>query len=92
MCFRSTKGKFAVSWYDFESKEGEEFMAKKGITQHIPLVIWMDDQVKFKVDGKDIGLCRVSYRFRPRLFPGEVDPGRSAGSPRSGNREKVRNS
>ena len=27
--FSQYKGKVAVSWYDFESKEGEEFMAKK---------------------------------------------------------------
>jgi hypothetical protein len=44
----------SVSWYDFDTKEGEAFMAKKGVRQHIPLVIWMDNQVKFKVDGKDI--------------------------------------
>ena len=51
--FSQYKGKISVSWYDFESKEGEEFKAKKKITQHIPLVIWMEDQVKFKVDGKE---------------------------------------
>jgi RNA polymerase sigma-70 factor (ECF subfamily) len=27
--FSQYKGKIAVSWYDFESKEGEEFMAKR---------------------------------------------------------------
>ena len=26
-----------VFWHDFESKEGEQFMAKKGITHHVPL-------------------------------------------------------
>ena len=65
-------------------------MAKKGITQHVPLVIWMDNQVKFKVDGKEISFCRLSHRFRPRIFPGQVDHGRSAEGPGSSNREKVR--
>ncbi|HBD06980.1 MAG TPA: hypothetical protein DCZ69_01855, partial [Syntrophobacteraceae bacterium] len=31
--------KVAASWYDFESREGEAFMASKGIRQHIPLML-----------------------------------------------------
>lgn len=34
--------KLAVSWYDFDTKEGEEFMTKKGIKQHVPLTVWID--------------------------------------------------
>ena len=69
--FSQYKGKIAVSWYDFESKEGEEFMAKKKITQHIPLVIWMDDQVKFQVDGKDIVFAGFPTGSGPASFQGK---------------------
>ena len=69
--FSQYKGKIAVSWYDFESKEGEEFMAKKKITQHIPLAIWMDDQVKFQVDGKDITFAGFPTGSGPAFFQGK---------------------
>jgi len=65
------KGKVAVSWYDFESKEGEQFMAKKGITQHVPLVIWLDDQTKFKVDGKDLAFAGFPSGSGPAFFQGK---------------------
>jgi hypothetical protein len=69
--FSQFKGKIAVSWYDFESKEGEEFMAKKKITQHIPLVIWMDDQVKFKVDGRETVFAGFPTGSGPAFFQGK---------------------
>jgi hypothetical protein len=69
--FSQYKGKISVSWYDFESKEGEEIMAKKKITQHIPLVIWMDDQVKFKVDGKDTVFAGFPTGSGPAFFQGK---------------------
>ena len=65
------KGKVTVSWYDFESKEGEEFMAKKGITQHVPLAIWLDDQVKFKVEGKDLMFAGFPTGAGPASFQGK---------------------
>jgi hypothetical protein len=69
--FSQFKGKIVVSWYDFESKEGEEFKAKKKIIQHIPLVIWMDDQVKFKVDGKDTVFAGFPTGSGPAFFQGK---------------------
>ena len=69
--FSQYKGKVAVSWYDFDSKEGEEFMAKKKITQHIPLVIWMDEKVKFQVDGKDIVFAGFPTGSGPQSFQGK---------------------
>ena len=64
-------GKVAVSWYDFDTEQGEAFMAKKGIRQHIPLVIWMDNQVKFKVDGKDIIFAGFPTGSGPLFFQGK---------------------
>lgn len=69
--FSQYKGKVAVSWYDFDSKEGENFMAKKGLTQHIPLVIWMDNQVKFRVDDKDIIFAGFPTGAGPISFQGK---------------------
>jgi hypothetical protein len=69
--FSQYKGKVNVSWYDFESKEGEEFKAKKRITQHIPLVIWMDDKVKFQVGGKDIIFAGFPTGSGPQFFQGK---------------------
>jgi hypothetical protein len=69
--FSQYKGKVAVSWFDYDTKEGEEFMAKKKITQHIPLVIWMDGQVKFKVDGKDMVFAGFPTGAGPQFFQGK---------------------
>jgi len=40
--FSSYGSKLIVSWYDFDTKGGEEFMAKKGIKQHVPLIVWIN--------------------------------------------------
>ena len=69
--FSQYKDKVSVSWYDFESKEGEAFMAKKKITQHVPLMIWMDDQVKFKVDGKELMFAGFPTGSGPAFFQGK---------------------
>ena len=69
--FTQYKDKVSVSWYDYDTKEGEAFMGKKKITQHIPLVIWMDDQVKFKVDGKDIIFAGFPTGSGPAFFQGK---------------------
>ncbi len=69
--FSKYQGKLTLAWYDFESKEGEEFMAKKKITQHVPLVIWMDEKVKFQVDGKDIVFAGFPTGSGPAFFQGK---------------------
>jgi len=69
--FSKYKEKITVSWYDFDSKEGERFMAQKKITQHIPLLIWMDNQVKFKVDGRDIVFAGFPTGSGPAFFQGK---------------------
>jgi hypothetical protein len=69
--FSQYKGKVAVSWHDTESKDGEAFMVKKNITQHIPLMIWMDNQVKFKVDGRDVVFSGFPTGAGPAFFQGK---------------------
>ena len=69
--FSQYGNKISVSWYDFESKEGEQFMAKKRVTQHIPLVIWMNDKVKFQVGGKEIIFAGFPTGSGPIFFQGK---------------------
>jgi hypothetical protein len=69
--FSQYNGKVAVSWYDFDSKEGEAFMAKKNIKQHVPLVIWMNNQSTFKVDGKDTLFSGFPTGAGPASFQGK---------------------
>jgi hypothetical protein len=69
--FSQYGGKIAVSWYDFETKEGEQFMAKKGITQHVPLVIWLDGKSTVPVNGKEINFTGFPTGSGPAFFQGK---------------------
>ena len=69
--FSQYGGKITVSWYDFESKEGEQFMAKKGVTQHIPLVIWLDGKVAVPVNGKEVKFIGFPTGSGPVPFQGK---------------------
>jgi hypothetical protein len=60
-----------VSWFDFETKEGEQFMAKKGITQHLPLVIWLDGKSALPVNGKEIKFVGFPTGAGPAAFQGK---------------------
>jgi hypothetical protein len=59
------------SWYDFESKEGERFMAQKGIRQHVPLVIWVNGKPAVSVEGKDVQLMGFPSGSGPAAFQGK---------------------
>jgi hypothetical protein len=69
--FSKYGNKIEVSWYDFESKEGEQFMAKKGVTQHVPLVIWMDGKFAILVNGKEIKFVGFPTGSGPAFFQGK---------------------
>ena len=69
--FSQYGGKLTVSWYDFETKEGEQFMAKKGITQHVPLVIWLDGKSALPVNGKEINFTGFPTGSGPAFFQGK---------------------
>jgi hypothetical protein len=59
------------SWYEFESKEGERFMAQKGIRQHVPLVIWVNGKPAVSVEGKDVQLMGFPSGSGPAPFQGK---------------------
>jgi hypothetical protein len=69
--FGKYEKKIVVSWHDVDSEDGEKFMAQKRITQHIPLVIWMDDQVKFQVDGREVIFAGFPTGSGPAFFQGK---------------------
>ena len=61
----------AVAWYDFESPEGEKFMAKKGIHQHVPLTIWIAGKTTVNVIGKEVQLIGFPTGSGPPSFQGK---------------------
>ena len=63
--------KLAVSWYDFDSREGEQFMAKKGVRQHLPLVIWIDDSPVVTVGVKKVEFVGFPTGSGPAFFQGK---------------------
>jgi hypothetical protein len=60
-----------VSWYDFETKEGEQFKAQKGITQHVPLVIWLNGKSVLPVNGKEVEFRGFPKGSGPFFFQGK---------------------
>ena len=63
--------KTTVAWHDFETKEGQDFMAKKGINQHVPLVIWLDGKSTLPVNGKEIKFVGFPTGSGPAFFQGK---------------------
>jgi hypothetical protein len=65
------KDKITISRYDFESPEGEQFMKKKGIHQHIPLMIWIDGKSDVPIKGKEIKFSGFPSGSGPAMFQGK---------------------
>ena len=65
------KDKITVSRYDFESPEGEKFKSKKGITQHVPLMIWIDGKNVVSVNGKEVAFSGFPTGTGPAFFQGK---------------------
>ena len=65
------KDKITVSRYDSESPEGERFKSKKGITQHVPLMIWIAGKSDVSIKGKEIKLSGFPTGSGPAFFQGK---------------------
>ena len=63
--------KLVISWYDFESDEGERFKAKMGINRHTPLVIWVDGRSELVRDGRTIKFEGFPSGSGPAFFQGK---------------------
>ena len=65
------KDKITVSRYDFDSPEGERFMRKKGISQHVPLMIWIAGKSTVSIKGKEIKFSGFPTGSGPAFFQGK---------------------
>jgi hypothetical protein len=63
--------KIEVTWYDFDTKEAEEFMAKKGVRRHIPLVIWIDGKPKSTLGDREVTFAGFPTGSGPASFQGK---------------------
>jgi hypothetical protein len=63
--------KLTVAWYDFDTKEGEQFMAKKGIKQHVPLTIWVDGNAAVKLAQREVKFVGFPSGSGPAAFQGK---------------------
>lgn len=45
-----------ASWYDVDQPAGKSYMKKQKIVGHIPMLIMIDGQSDFSIDGKEIQL------------------------------------
>jgi hypothetical protein len=68
--FSSYGDRINVSWYDFESKQGEDFRTNKGINQHVPLVIWIDGNTVVQLGSKQIKFAGFPTGAGPEFFQG----------------------
>jgi hypothetical protein len=69
--FTQYGAKVNVSWYDFDSPEGEKFMAKKGIKQHVPLIVWIDGTPDVSAGARKVQLAGFPSGSGPASFQGK---------------------
>ncbi len=69
--FSKYGNRVAISWYDFESKEGEQFMSNKGVKQHVPLIVWLDGKSSVPVNGKEVKFVGFPTGAGPAAFQGK---------------------
>jgi hypothetical protein len=69
--FSSYGDRINVSWYEFFSKQGEDFKAEKGINQHVPLVIWIDGNEVVKLGQKQVKFEGFPTGAGPAFFQGK---------------------
>lgn len=67
------EGGLSVAWHDFESQEGREFMRKKGIEDHVPLLIWINGSPIHEIDGDEILFRGFPSGSGPAFFQGGWD-------------------
>jgi len=69
--FTSYGNQLNVSWHDFDTDEGEKFMAKMGVKQHVPLIIWINGTPKVTVGVKVITFAGFPTGSGPASFQGK---------------------
>ena len=69
--FSGYGNKISVSWHDFDSKEGADFKAQKGVTRHVPLIIWIDGHEVVKLARKQVKFVGFPTGAGPEFFQGQ---------------------
>jgi hypothetical protein len=69
--FSSYGNQLNISWHDFETEEGEQFMAKMGIKQHVPLIIWIEGKSNRVVGVKQVTFSGFPSGSGPAFFQGK---------------------
>ena len=63
--------KVAVSWYDMDTKEGQQLMAKKGLAEHVPLIIWINGSQTAQKGQKTVDFAGFPAGSGPGFFQGD---------------------
>jgi hypothetical protein len=63
--------RLSVSWYDFDTEDGVKFMARKGVKQHVPLIVWIDGKPNWTVGVKQITFAGFPSGSGPASFQGQ---------------------
>jgi hypothetical protein len=69
--FAGYNEKITPRWHDFESPDGEKFMAAKGIRRHIPLMIWINGKETVQVEGVAWTFSGFPSGLGPQMFQGK---------------------
>jgi hypothetical protein len=64
-------GQVKASWFDYEKASGKAFRKRHGITQHIPLLIYINGQPTFDVGGKRLTFAGFPSGAGPYRFQGK---------------------
>lgn len=69
-----------VAWHDFENPDGARFKAEKGITRHVPLMIWIENSSVVKIGEREVRFIGFPTGAGPEFFQGKwtIDDLRSA--------------
>jgi hypothetical protein len=60
-----------VAWHDVDSDDGAKFMAAKKLSGHIPLVLWVNDSYRHRVEGRDVSFTGFPTGSGPAFFQGK---------------------
>ena len=63
--------KIAVSWYDVDTREGQQLMAKKGLHEHVPLMIWIQGSQTAQTGRGTVAFAGFPSGSGPGPFQGD---------------------
>ncbi len=69
--FANYGDKIAVSWYDIDTGEAQQFAARKGLHEHIPLNIWIDGSQTIKLAQRTVRFSGFPSGSGPKPFQGD---------------------